>query len=96
MTKILGTVRQKSELQKFQNTDFTKVDLVIQDANGTPYKLEFHKENTDLIKDVILGQELVVFFKIRGNFYDKKDSTGKPTGQKEVSNSLVAYKVSFI
>lgn len=94
MIKVLGRVRAKSELQKFDNTDFIKIDLIVQDNNGTPFKIEFHKEKTKTLDNILLGNDVVVEYKIRGNYYEKKDSKGKPTGQKDVSNSLVAHKIT--
>lgn len=96
MYKILGTVKTKTDLQTFKNTDFTKIDLTIVDNNGTPYKMEFHKEKTDLLKEISVDKEVVVYFTIRGSFYDAKDENGKLTGEKLASNSLVAYNIKTL
>lgn len=96
MTKVLGRIKRISELQTFQNTDFTKKDLILIGNDNTPYKFEFHKEKTDLLNGAKIGQDVVVEFKIRGNEYDKKDSKGKPTGTTDISNPLVAYKINLL
>ncbi|WP_237275577.1 hypothetical protein [Tenacibaculum ovolyticum] len=96
MAKVLLEVRQKTELQTFEGTTFTKIDLIGQDNNGTPYKLEFHKEKSELLKEVSNGQQVIVDYHIRGNFYDKKDKKGKLTGKKDVSNSLVAFHITLL
>lgn len=96
MNKVLVTVTGKTDLQTFQGTEFKKIDLLADESNGTPYKFEFHNERVDLLKDIIVGSEVVVYFSIRGNYYDKKDKNGKLTGAKDVSNSLVAYKIKSI
>ncbi|WP_064967644.1 hypothetical protein [Tenacibaculum ovolyticum] len=96
MTKVLLEIRQKTELQSFEGTTFTKIDLIGVDNHGTPYKFEFHKEKAELLKDVCLGQLAIIDFHIRGNFYDKKDKKGKLTGKKDVSNSLVAFHITLL
>lgn len=94
--KLLGTIRKKSEIQTFENTEFKKIDLVVQDNNGTPFKIEFHNDKIEKLKDLFIGNEAVVYFNIRGNFYDKKDSKGKLTGEKEVLNTLVGFELKII
>jgi hypothetical protein len=75
MVKVTGTIRTIKEVETFKNTDFTKQSIIVETFESkTPFKIDFNNDNKELLKDLLLGQYVLIEFNIRGN-YDKEDKT---------------------
>ena len=96
MSKVHVNVRSIGEVQKFQNSTFQKKEILcFTIENQTPLKIEFTGNNIDLLDPVMLGNDLIIEYNIRGNYFDKKDKSGKIIG-KDIINSLVGYKLTIV
>jgi hypothetical protein len=89
MVRVTGVLRQLQKKQTFQGTDYEKQTIVLETfESNTPYRIDFSNERMELLKDLLLGQELLIGFDIRGN-YDKEDRT-------KVYNSLEGKTLKVI
>jgi hypothetical protein len=94
--KLHVSVSSIGSIQTFEKSTFKKQELLGKTVeNQMPVKLEFTGNSIDLLKDVLIGQELIVEYNLRGHEFDNKDKSGKYLG-KDIINSLVAYKLTIV
>lgn len=93
--EIKGKVIVIGELETFKN-DFTKKSIVIETKDKYPQKIqvEFFKDNIDHLYNLMVDDQVTVFFNVRGREYNGKyyvslegwrlvNETMKPEEEKE-------------
>lgn len=69
MDKLTATIRAIKEVETFKGTDFKKQSLFVETLESkTPFKIDFSNERIDLLKDLLLGQCVLIEYRIRGNY----------------------------
>lgn len=91
MSKIIGQVLQKQELQTFnegKQNEFKKQILIVETIETkTPFPVEFTNKNIDLLNDVLLGQNVMIDYRFNNNFSEDR---------KTVYVSLIAKTLTII
>ena len=89
MSEIKGKIKTLGEEKIFGNNGFRKRELVVTTEEQYPQHIlvEFVQDKCDLVKNLLVGQEVTVYYNLRGREWVN------PQGEAKYFNTIQGWKV---